>query len=127
LKPAIFLAIAALLSVRAAGPVEPIALPSFNDTSCGAWAKSAGNNLERAQYTYWFRGFVSGYNFGRPDNQVGLGRMPDSDTLALYIDKYCRENPLRPFVSAAFYLVEELRDHPENDSRKPGKHTPTSP
>ena len=72
----------------------------------------------RAQYAYWFRGFVSGYNFGNPYNQVGLGRMPDLDTLALYIDKYCREKPLTPFTFAAFDLVRELRDRSEGDGRK---------
>jgi len=64
---------------------------SFQDTSCGAWAKSAGNESVRAQYHYWFRGFVSGYNFANPGNQVSLDRMPDSATLDLYVDKYCRE------------------------------------
>ena len=39
--------------------------------------------------------------------------MPNDATLSLYIDKFCRENPLKPFVSAAFDLVRELREHPE--------------
>jgi hypothetical protein len=85
---------------------------SYEDTSCGAWVKSESIIWERAQYLSWFRGFVSGYNFGTPDNQVHLHRMPNEQTLYLFIDKYCRENPLNPFVSAAFVLVEELRERP---------------
>jgi hypothetical protein len=55
---------------------------------------------------------VSGYNFGNPNNQVSLQAMPNQETLSLYVDKYCRENPLKPFVSAAFKLVEEVREKP---------------
>ena len=53
---------------------------------------------------------MSGYNFGSPEHQVPLAKMPDFATLDLYIDKYCRENPLKPFVNSAFDLVQELRD-----------------
>ncbi len=35
--------------------------------------------------------------------------MPDLASLALYIDKYCRENPLNPFTLAAFSLVKDQR------------------
>jgi hypothetical protein len=98
----------------------PAARPGLISSAwCGAWAKSAGKDMERAQYSYWFRGFVSGYNFGNPDNQVRLERMPDPDTLVLYIDKHCREKPLERFDGAAFDLVRELRDHSERGDRKP--------
>ena len=89
----------------------PVIIFSYQDTSCGAWIKSADVKWARAQYYSWFRGFVSGYNFGNPGNQVQLERMPNEQTLSLFIDKYCRENPLNPFVSAGFKLVEELREH----------------
>lgn len=103
----------ACLSLQAVAQDRPIYnILSFRDTSCGAWMKSEGNEFERAQYGPWFRGFVSGYNFGNPNNQVALDRMPNNETLYLYVDRYCREKPLKPFVGAAFSLVEELREHP---------------
>ena len=105
--------------VPASGQDRPIAIHSYEDTSCGAWVKSAGNLAARAQYVSWFRGFVSGYNYGNPSNQVDLGRLPDPDTLALYIDKYCRENPLQPFIAAAFRLVDEVRERPAASKPKP--------
>lgn len=108
------LAVVAIASVGvaiAAQDTTPVAIHSFQDTSCGAWTKSQGNQMARAQSDAWFREFVSGYNFANPSNQVSLGRMPDDDTLHLYVDKYCRENPLNPFVSAGFDLVRELREH----------------
>ena len=88
----------------------PIALFSYSDTSCGAWGASATNKPVRAQYSSWFRGFVSGYNKGNPGNQVQLERMLEGEALFLFVDKYCEDNPLNPFVSAAFKLVEELRE-----------------
>jgi hypothetical protein len=91
---------------------RPIAMFVFEHTSCSTWVKSANSPYERAQYYQWFRGFVSGYNFGNPKNQVLLGRMPDEQTLYLFVDKYCRDNPLNPFTSAALQLVEELRERP---------------
>jgi hypothetical protein len=86
-----------------------VAIFHFEDPSCGAWARSAKNEFARAQYLFWFRGFVSGYNYGDQRHQVPLDKMPDLDTVALYIDKFCRENPLIPFKSAAVDLVDELR------------------
>lgn len=100
---------------------RPVSVFSYEDTSCGAWVKSANVTWARAQYFSWFRGFVSGYNFGNPGNQVHLERMPNEQTLYLFIDKYCRENPLNPFVSAAFKLVEELRENPGPQKTKGGK------
>jgi hypothetical protein len=39
-----------------------------------------------------------------------LERMPSNDTLALYADKYCRDHPLNPFLSAGLQLVGELHE-----------------
>src|SRR5215831_10846998 len=79
---------------------------AFADISCGAWVKSKEDQVTRQVYHYWFRGFVSGYNFGNPYNQVFM--MPNDETLDLYVDKHCQEKPLDAFISAAFKLVEEL-------------------
>jgi hypothetical protein len=86
---------------------RPFALFSFADTSCGTWNASA-TRPERQMYLYWFRGFVSGYNFANK-GPIPLEAMPNNETLVLYVDKYCREHPLQPFVHAAFDLVTDLR------------------
>ena len=83
---------------------------SFTDTSCSDWMRSKGNEPVRAMYDSWFRGFVSGYNFGNSANQVPLDKMPAPAALALYVDKYCRENPKLPFIGAAIPLVQEIRE-----------------
>jgi hypothetical protein len=88
---------------------KEFAIVSFEDTSCGAWVRSQSSSSARQVYLYWFRGFVSGYNYGNPSYQIPLGAMPDPETLTLYIDKFCRDKPLLPFINAAFRLVDEQR------------------
>jgi hypothetical protein len=83
---------------------------SFADTSCDAWDRSRGDEPLRTIYGAWFRGFVSGYNFGNSANQVALERLPEPAALARYIDQYCRENPKSPFIGAGIPLVQELRE-----------------
>jgi len=85
----------------------PIRTIAFDDNSCGAWVKSAGILWQRQTYLFWFRGFTSGYNYALPNKQIS--NMPNSETVALYIDKFCRENPLAPFTGAAFNLISELK------------------
>ena len=82
---------------------------SFDDVSCGAWVRSRSNPEARQVYLYWFSGLVSGYSYGSLSHQVPLHAMPDQDTLVLFVDKHCSENPLRSFTSAAITLVGEQR------------------
>ena len=98
------------LSTAFAQGVPDVNVFSFADTSCAAWTRSRSDETTRAIYGAWFRGFVSGYNFGNSANQVPLDKMPDPAALALYIDKYCRENPNLPFIGAVIPLVQEIRE-----------------
>ncbi len=82
----------------------------FADASCGAWMKSQGVQQHRQVFLFWFRGFVSGANYKDATHQVPLQSMPNQETLTLYIDKHCRENPLEPVYEAALALVRELRE-----------------
>lgn len=88
---------------------EPIALHGFSDMSCGAWMSSSSNEIHRAQYLAWFRGFVSGSNFSDRGNQVTAEQMPRDATIELFVDKYCRDNPLSLFTAAAIDLTHQLR------------------
>ena len=107
LRKATILASIFLSSTTFAEP--PVWVHGFEDESCGAWAESARDPVVRAQYLYWFRGFVSGHNAAIPNQQIGLDRMPSQETLVLYIDRYCRDNPLGIFTGAAFSLINELQ------------------
>lgn len=82
---------------------------SFDDNSCGAWARTANAPAARQVYLFWFRGFASGVNYADPTYEVTTVAMPDMVALAAYIDRFCRDNPLEPFVAAAPRLVGEIR------------------
>lgn len=88
---------------------QPTAVFTFEDSSCGTWVASAKDPSTRELYLFWFQGFVSGYNFGAEHSHIPLEAMPNQETLALFIDKYCHENPLLPFTSSSFALVKQLR------------------
>src|SRR5258706_5003065 len=98
------------LSTAAAQDAPDITVFSFDDITCAAWTRSQGDPAVRAVYGTWFRGFVSGYNFGNPANQVHLGHLPDPADVALYVDKFCRDNPGLSFVAAAVPLEQERRE-----------------
>ena len=98
-------------SAAVAQDAPDIAIFSFEDISCAAWTRSQGDEILRAQYGTWFRGFVSGYNFGNSANQVLLGVMPDPAAVAAYVDKFCRDNPRLSFVAAAVPLVQAIREY----------------
>lgn len=93
---------------------------NYQDSSCGAWVNSLDNHIVREHYNSWFRGFVSGYNFGSPDKLIESNKMPNKETLFLFIDKFCRENPLKQFTSAAFDLVKDLQEQ-ETPKKTPQK------
>lgn len=86
----------------------PIAVHEFTDMSCGAWVASSSNPVGRAQYIAWVVGFTSGVNFGNPHHQVGIGTSLGSETVTLYVNKYCGDHPLGNVVGAAMSLVRDL-------------------
>ncbi len=91
------------------GEAPPIAVSGFADMSCGAWISSSNDPSGRIQYLAWLRGFISGVNYSDRQKQIKIEKLPSNETLILYVDKYCRDNPLSNFPGAAFKLVEELR------------------
>jgi len=52
-------------------------------------------------------GFVSGIN--ATGARKSIENYPGDSTMVLFIDKYCRENPLRNFNEGGAALVRDLR------------------
>jgi hypothetical protein len=99
--------LAALLFPLSAWAQQQVSIFAFQDASCGAWSKSKGNQVLRAQYDFWIRGFVSGHNYADPSRQVT--ELPASTGLYAYLDRYCNDNPSLTFVGGALQLVQDLR------------------
>ena len=98
-----------IFSQTVLGKDNSIPVFAFSDSSCGTWFKTKDNPTTKQVYSFWFRGFVSGYNYGNNDYYVNLGTLPNDDTIFLYVDKYCRENPLNQFTPSMFSLVDEIK------------------
>lgn len=107
MKLAIAMLACALTSATALA--QQVSVYAFEDPSCAAWVKTAGNRALRAQYEFWIRGFVSGHNYASPSRQVVFGDLPAGEALYDYLDKYCTAEPQATFVAGAITLTEQLR------------------
>jgi hypothetical protein len=72
--------------------------------SCGKWlAARKGNDwYENGQWVFGWVSAAGNYNV------QGSLRHSDSLALAAWVDKYCRENPLKTVAQASAALVDEL-------------------
>jgi len=85
---------------------------TIGNRSCGQWvsARKEGNPAERIEHlaiTGWIGGYLTAYN-NHTQNVYGITGRVDLDGIYLWIDKYCRENPLRGINNAMDQLIFEL-------------------
>ncbi len=99
------LVIAATLFVAESRAGEGFFLIGLGKNSCGAWTQAANNPVHRAQYESWVLGFVSGSNYQSSSAMQGM--VPDVAASAVFVDEYCKRNPLHPVMAAAAALVQE--------------------
>ena len=77
--------------------------------SCGSWIEAREteeSNPKRAFQQTWFEGYLTGY--GAATNATY--KQNDVWAMFIWIDNYCRENPLEKLAIAAHALVKELTD-----------------
>ena len=86
---------------------------SFARRSCGEWLedKRADNNktfdVNRYGNKQWVAGYVTAVNIWIEGKGNWLGGS-DIASAVLWIDKYCKENPLSNGSDAMWYLLREL-------------------
>lgn len=110
------LATALLWNVSAVA--QPIAVYGLGGKQCGQYLsdmekqKSRYESVAAAQYANWAEGYLTGYNALTSGKQVEAN-LPRA-TIIAYIDKYCREKPLRPVFQAVDCLLSSVGgpDHP---------------
>jgi hypothetical protein len=93
-----------LLFAASSGSAQaaPFMMYGVGAESCGTWlAERKGTNWYNEGQ--WVLGWVSAAG-----NYTGHLRKSDSDALAAWVDKYCREHPLDNLTVAAGHLVDEL-------------------
>lgn len=96
----------AVSEVKAQIPMIAPTSPSGQIAGCGSWllAREKKDSFARG-YQLWIIGFLSGAAFikdGR--NLEGL----DTEGLYLWLDNYCRSNPVKPLHEAAISLSVHL-------------------
>jgi len=76
--------------------------------SCGEWInKGKDGSWGRTIYTAWVAGYITAYNIHKPDVYNILGST-DMESVLLWMDKYCRENPLNTSDDGMETLIDEL-------------------
>ena len=84
----------------------------FSTLSCGEWVQRASYPTGKMTNEYWLAGFMSGQAVATKINALKDTDMP---SMALWIDKHCKDDPLSNSVAAAKLLFAELT------KRKTGK------
>ena len=92
----------------------PIGAYGEATASCGSFVESKQNETQRYIYLAWVNGYLTAVNKYQSGikNYNGLrdikaGR--DSQALMLWLDNYCRENPLDNFFRAVLMLQHDLQ------------------
>lgn len=79
----------------------------MGEISCGSWpAGKQLTDIEKAAKLNWILGFLSGKAF---ESDTDLLAVVDVASISLWMDNYCRQNPLDSIVSGSFELERELR------------------
>ena len=78
------------------------------ENSCADWI-TARDGKNAQVYEFWLRGYLSGLNMSQ-DQSIDFLRGIKANSLELWMDKYCRENPLKTIPQGAFQLVKELTE-----------------
>ena len=86
-------------------------LSGAGTASCGQYIAASSNEKLTGLYVSWAQGFLSGMNMGYA---LSAGRefipLPDNESIKAYLDKYCRDNPLKQPLDGTVALYRELRN-----------------
>lgn len=96
-------------------------LAATNESTCGTYLSARdeahhGQFARQNMYKSWLMGFVTGYDFGAPETYDITPSM-DLEAMMLWVENYCRRNPLATFAQAAGALITQLT--PDRQTEKP--------
>lgn len=103
--------IAALITLAVSSPV--FAGTTFGMADCGQWLNDTQAQKQHNQY--WVMGWLSGvnnsFNSDTPKGQTPpnyLAQLNSANQVFLFIDNFCRANPLETVMVAADQLMADL-------------------
>lgn len=86
------------------------ALAGIGTASCGKYIADKSIAGVENMLVSWVQGYLSGMNMAEyAITKEPFVLLPDDDSIALYIDKYCRDNPLESPIGGAIQLYHDLR------------------
>jgi len=95
-----------VVAVMTFTPVHAQTITVMGSRSCGQWAAVSGDpTVERAVIKNWLTGFMSGLAMGQGKDIL---EQTDADSIYLWMDNYCRENPLNSLSNGGNTLYHEL-------------------
>jgi hypothetical protein len=103
-----------LIMISASHSASATTVIGLEDMSCRAWTASKSSPDARKANLAWVRGFLTGHNYARPDQQVSA---LSSGTVENFIDRYCSENPNELFTTAAMRMSDRFSGR----NKPPGK------
>ena len=72
--------------------------------TCGQYIKA--NVTQKNWYLMWYTGYISGVNASLPGKYDHSNKI-DIDSLDLWLENYCKNNPLETFERAVASLLKE--------------------
>ncbi len=86
------------------------ALAGAGTVSCGKYLSQKSESVIEHMTVSWAQGFLSGMNMTEyVTTKEPFVLLPDSDSIAAYIEKYCRDNPLESPMGGVIQLYHDLR------------------
>lgn len=83
------------------------AIAGIGSTSCGQYLKPPSSTKEISDIIMvtWIQGYLSGTNTQRLINtKTEMKLQPDSESIVAFVDKFCRDNPLKTVYEATISL-----------------------
>jgi hypothetical protein len=101
------IAVALTVAASAAHADETFTALSSGKNSCGEFVASD----TQVVYLSWAVGYISGQNSRSVGAQRQVGNGWDQASIQLWLDDYCRANPLTMFANAVDALRDDLARH----------------
>ena len=97
----------AVIAMTISGLVFAQTKASFGRADCGEWVKSQTTGTQKQRDRAWLLGFLSGLN---QDDfyENALDKVSSAAQIFLWMDNYCKNNPLEKVTKGAFRLFGEL-------------------
>ena len=93
-----------LLSASVSHAQAPGEVLVKGSASCGSWVNEKSVTVNAA-YQLWLMGYLSGFAIGTGKDIL---KGTDSQSIALWVNNFCKANPLQDMSDAAFQLANEL-------------------